>query len=1060
MASPTRNTTRLTDPETLTASDRIRPGGPDCGTRRGLRCWGEQALGQVGAIVGVTGTSGADPGIPLPALLRGMGRVFVGRERELGELEQQWKEASSGELRLVFVAGEPGVGKTRLAGEVAARLHARGATVLAGSCGEDLGVPYQPFVEALRQQVDHTPPGDLGGCLGRYPGELVRLMPELAETIPALPAPLRSDPETERYRLFDAVGSWLAHASLARPVLLVVDDLQWAAKPTLLLLRHVARFPEPMRVLVLGTYRDTEISRRHPLAEAIADFRRLARFVRLSLGGLDRTGVVAFMEEAAGQRLEADEDLALAGAIHDETEGNPFFVKEVLRHLTETGAIRHRDGRWVAGLPIAELGIPEGVRDVVGRRLSRLSEATNQLLDHAAVIGLEFETAVLREAADLDQACLTAAIDEAVSARLVSEVPGIGARYRFSHALVRDTLYAELSGPRRTTLHKRVAEAIEGVHRGHLQDHLPALTHHYSRAAAPSAETQKAVAYAAQAGDRALAQLAHDEAAAYYRQALELLAVADGPGDDPRKVELLVSLGEAQGRAGDPGFRETLLEAARLARDRGDDHALAHAALASSRGTLSIGAKIAIDAERAETLEQALSTFPTGDSPIRARLLAALGQELLYAGDRERRLRLSQEATDMARRLGDPVTLAHVLLERFFTIHAPSTLGQRLADSAELLSLAEALGDPTMMAQALVIHVRNNGEAARFEVADHHLEAAGRLVAELRQPTLRWLVGNTRAVRLLLAGDLVEGERLLHSNLELGQATGQADAASFFSGHLFQLLYDRGGLEQIEAQIAQAAAKPGLPFLFQAYLALLLCESDRSADARVIYDRLARNDFAAVPLDNGWMLTIPPCALVAVHFGDRTGASALYRLLAPYGDQVAFAYGGAWGAVAHYLGLLATTLGRFDDADAHFAAAAETHARNGMPAWLARTRLAWGRMLLARRRTGDGERARSLAEAATAGFAALGLDHWVARAEELTEQTRSGRHGHRLPGGLTEREAEVLRLVAAGKSNKAIAVELSLSHKTVERHLSNIFTKIGVGSRAAATSFAHRQGIV
>jgi predicted ATPase len=243
--------------------------------------------------------------VPVPALLRGMGRVFVGREQELGQLEQQWQAVSAGERRLVFVAGEPGVGKTRLAGEVAAGVHALGATVLAGSCAEDLGVPYQPFVEALRHLVDHTPGDQLGGCLGRYPGELVRLLPELAEALPALPPPLRSDPETERYRLFDAVGSWLASSSRCEPVLLVVDDLQWAAKPTLLLLRHVARFPEPMRVLVLGTYRDTEISRRHPLAEAVADFRRMPGFVRLSLGGLDRTGVVAFMEEAAGYSLES-----------------------------------------------------------------------------------------------------------------------------------------------------------------------------------------------------------------------------------------------------------------------------------------------------------------------------------------------------------------------------------------------------------------------------------------------------------------------------------------------------------------------------------------------------------------------------------------------------------------------------------------------------------------------------------------------------------------------------------------------------------------------------------
>ena len=668
-----------------------------------------------------------------------MGRVFVGREHELDQLEQHWKAAAAGELRLTLIAGEPGVGKTRLAVELAARLHAKGAIVLAGSCGEDLGVPYQPFVEALRHHVDHTPGDAVGGCLGRYPGELVRLMPEFADVVPGLPPPLRSDPETERYRLFDAVGSWLAQASRAQAVLLVVDDLQWAAKPTLLLLRHVARFREPMRVLVVGTYRDTEITRRHPLAEAIADFRRLAGFVRLSLGGLDKTGVLAFMEEAAGHRLEADEDLALAGAIHDETEGNPFFVKEVLQHLTETGALHQQDGRWVAGLPVAELGIPEGVRDVVGRRLSRLSEATNQLLDYAAVIGREFDTEVLQTATDLDHERLTSAIDEAVSARLVSEIPGLQTRYHFSHALVRDTLYAELSGPRRTALHKRVAGAIEATHRGHLQDHLPALTHHYSRAAGPSAETRKAVDYAAQAGDRALAQLAHDEAAVYYRQALELLTVTDGLGDDSLRLELLISLGEAERRAGDPGHRLTLLEAAELARRREDVPALVRATLANTRGLLptTVGG---VDTEKVSVLQAAIGAVGDRDTRARARLLATLAVELTFTGDWRHCLALSDEALTLARALEDPETLHRVLLTRNFPTCVPDLLEERLLNTAELVASVAHVADPALTAEAHLLRGRAAVEAGEIEEADRCYTIADELSAGLGQPALRWRV--------------------------------------------------------------------------------------------------------------------------------------------------------------------------------------------------------------------------------------------------------------------------------------------------------------------------------
>ncbi|MGH9009086.1 MAG: ATP-binding protein, partial [Acidimicrobiia bacterium] len=273
--------------------------------------------------------------IPMPALLTDVGRIFVGRDAELERLQQLWKEATAGERRVALLAGEPGVGKTRLAAEVAIRVNDRGGAVLAGRCDEDLGVPYQPFVEALRHFVDHTPSQALEERLGRYGGELARLVPELSERVADLPAPLRSDPETERYRLFDAVAAWLTAAAAEEPLVLVLDDLQWAAKPTLLLLRHIVRTSDVGRLLILGTYRDTELTHDHPLVELLADLRRDGTIERLPLSGLDDAGVAAFVEQAAGQALDED-GLALARAIYQETEGNPFFVREVLRHLAET----------------------------------------------------------------------------------------------------------------------------------------------------------------------------------------------------------------------------------------------------------------------------------------------------------------------------------------------------------------------------------------------------------------------------------------------------------------------------------------------------------------------------------------------------------------------------------------------------------------------------------------------------------------------------------------------------------------------------------------------------
>ena len=914
------------------------------------------------------------PDLPMPAFLTRTGRVFVGRDEELERLLRLWKEATAGERRVALVAGEPGIGKTRLAVELAVGVRDSGGVVLAGRCDEDLGVPYQPFVEALRHYVTCAE----NRRLGRYGGELVRLLPELSQLVPGLPEPLRSDPETERYRLFDALAAWLADVSAEAPVLLVLDDLHWAAKPTLLLLRHVLRSQELLRLLVLITYRDSDIGRGHPMSDLLADLRRDGGVERLALPGLDTAGVAAFIETAAGHTLDEDEAQQLPGVVWRETEGNPFFVAELLRHLSESGAIEQRDGRWVLNAAVDELGIPEGVRDVVGRRLSRLAESTNRILATAAVVGPEFEPAVVERAAGVGEDEVFAALEDATAARLLVEVPG--ARYRFAHALVRATLYDELSAPRRVALHRRVAEAIESLHGRALDDYLPALAHHWARASAPAADTARAVDYAARAGDRALAQLAHDEAAAYYRQALELLGVAEGLADDGRRVGLLIALGEAQRRAGDPGHRRTLLDAAGVALERGDAEALARAALANSRGNLfsSVGQ---VDTERVAALEAALEAVGLDDTPTRARLLATLGLELTYTADPERRVHLADEALAIARVCGEAVTLAHVLVQRFLTIPFVN-LPERLDISAELIPLAESLGDPVITAQALLLRCRCLFEAGDIEGADRALDAAARLADDLAQPTLRWQVGLVATARTILAGDLEEGERRAQAGFELGQATGQGDAPSFLAVHLFLIRFEQGRLGELEALVAErVAAVPNL-ILLPAMLALLLCDLDRPEEATVYYERVAGN-LAYLPVDIQWVLTVPHSAVVCAQLGDQPRARVLFELLAQCASEIIFTAGGALGARAHYLALLATTLGDFDEAERRFSDAAATHDRIGAPTWLARTRLEWARMLLTRAGPGDADRARELLDQVLAVARERGLANIERRTVQL-----------------------------------------------------------------------------
>ena len=924
--------------------------------------------------------------LPLPSLLIRPGRIFVGRDADLARLQQLWNETTAGGLRSALIAGEPGVGKTRLAAELATHLNKEGATVLAGRCDEDLGVPFQPFVEALRDVVDHTPPEELRQRLGRYAGELARLLPELSKRVPDLPPALSSDPETERYRLFDAVASWLAATAAEQPLLLVLEDLQWAAKPTLLLLRHVLGSHEAQRLLVVITYRDDEVGRAHPLNDLFADLRRQIEVVRIPLSGLEPSDVADFLEQAAGHALGPQGD-ELARAIHRDTEGNAFFVREVVRHLIESGDLREQDERWMTSGPIEQLGIPDGVRDVVGRRLSRLSESANRALAVAAVIGLQFELAVLERGAGLDEEVLVSALDEALAARLVAEVPACASRYRFAHGLVRATLYDELTVARQVILHRRVAEAIESVHGGRLDDYLPALAHHFARASAPTADTAKAVRYATLAGDRALAQLAHDEAAHYYRQALDLLNLASEPVGEAHRLELLLSLGEAERRGGNPAHRQTLLDAARLAQALGDGHALAQAALGNSRGGAFSGAAV-VDAERVAVLEAALSRTGDTDTATRARLLANLGAELYWSPNRDAGA-LSDEALNLARRLDDPATLAHVLRARFYAtllMGRAHPSDERWAAAAELLGVAQSIGDPAITWEARFIRAYSAMEMGDMDECDDCLELAGRLAGDLGQPSLQWITTWLGIGRVLLSGRIRDAELLALDALELGESSGQPDARTFFRGQRFQIRFEQGRLDEVEASLTRIMSRlPGLPII-EALLALLYAELDRDDQARPLFERFAASDFQRLPNDPSRLRGLTSLALVAAHLDDAPRAHLLHDLLTPYADNLDIFACLVAGPVSHYLGMLATTLGRFAEAEDRFAAAAATNARIGAPTWLARTQLEWARMVLTRSAVGHAERARDLLAQARATARELGLGNVERRAAALLSQ--------------------------------------------------------------------------
>ena len=894
---------------------------------------------------------GVAEAVPLPGVLTGGGQVFVGRESEIERLARMWKEVLGGDRRLALVAGEPGIGKTRLAAELAAAVRSDGGLVLAGRCDEDMGVPYQPFVEALRHYVTHAP----DPRLGRFPGELTRLVPDLTDLVPGLPEPLRSDPDTERYRLFDALGSWLSDVSADTPVLVVLDDLHWAAKPTVLLLRHVMRSDVPLRLLVVATYRDTDVGRGHPLSEGLADLRLLQGVDCLSLTGLDQVGVGAFLETLAGHAIDGEDGESLIREVWKETEGNPFFVGEMLRHLSESGSFTRHDDRWV--ITVEDLGIPQGVRDVVGRRLSRLSDQANRTLAVAAVAGLEFEPAVVRATAGLGEEDLAVALDEALAAHLVVEVPGIIPRNRFAHALVRATLYDEQNAARKVMLHRKVAEAIETVHAGALDAHLPALAHHCARSAVSPSETARAIDYAAQAGDRALAQLAPQEAVVFYRSALELLTSAGGPVDEDRRSDLVISLGDAQQRAGDPEHRETLLAAAREAQQRGDGSRLIRAALANHRGSFSSAGEV--DAERVAMLEAALEAAGDGDDLLRSRLLSQLVMEQTWVAGAEQRQRQSAEALALARRAGDPEVLIRAINSRVFAIWHPSSVRERLALGEEALSIGAEGLDP---AQRLLTMTRASfarmevGDGAGFDGILALMEAA---ISDVLHPYQRCIALLKLGTGRLMHGDIEAAERFCDRGAAVGEASGVLDTAVYVLVQRFGIAYERGRLEPwMVGPLTVLAEGLALP-AFQVILGVLHDELGQTAEAAAVLDQLVESGFG-LPPDLNWGPSLALAATLCHHLHHERGAAAIHQLIEPYSDLAAghsllFA-----GGFSHALGLLATTLGHYDEADARFAAALAMHERLDAPVWQARTRLEWGRMLLQRGSSGDGERAREL----------------------------------------------------------------------------------------------------
>ena len=825
------------------------------------------------------GGADTDAGIPLPARLSVRPAVgVVGRDAEMTSIADACKRVASGDGReVLLISGEAGLGKSTLVAEAARVAFDAGACVLFGHCEEDLATPYQLFAEALGHYVTHASEDQLVAHINQHGSELARPVPALASRLGDLPPSKATDADTERFLFFAAVVGLLAAASTQQPVVVVLDDLQWADKATLLLLRHLIASERPMRVLIVGTYRDSELSRSHPFVETLAALHRQPGVARIDLTGLDDTGVMALMEASAGHRLDAAA-VGLAHAVYRETDGNPFFVTEVLSHLAETGAIfQDADGRWTAEASPEQLALPESVRVVIGARVGRLGEDAGRVLSVAAVIGRDFDLDLLARATKTSEDQLLDVLDAAATVALVREWADAPGRYNFAHALIQRTLYEDLGPTRRARAHRHVALALEDLCGDRPGTRVGELARHWCNATQPI-DLAKAIEYSRQAADAALRALAPADALGYYARALDLYAQAEAP-DPLLGIDLAIGLGTAQYQTGDPAFHATLLDAARRAGELDDTERLVAAALANDRGYGTAAGNV----DQIEVLEMAQSRLPA-DHPDRARVLAALCSEIAYASSFERRESLADEALAIAESSGDDATIVWVQNHIAAALFVPSRLDHLRALGADSLTRAERLGDPVLLFWAAQWCISYAACAGDIVEADRCVAIMQSVADHVDQPFFDWGMTFVRASLALIAGDTDQAEQLATEALQLGTDIGQPDVTLDFSGQFVNLSWQRGTLGDLVPLLEQMAVdNPAVPAI-DAALTIAYTQADRTDDARRLLEQFSTRDFD-LPLDNLWLPGMLNYSEAAIACRDPEYARPLFDRLVPYADQ-------------------------------------------------------------------------------------------------------------------------------------------------------------------------------
>lgn len=969
----------------------------------------------------------------------------MGRERELGLLAQAIELARAGQGQVVVVEGSAGMGKTALCTQVAADAPGSEWNVLWGRCRQEPGAPaLWPWRQLVRQLVETQGPGAARALLGSVSPQLLNAVPELSASTPISPAARkRLAAAPERFEVFDAITTFWRRASASKPCLLILEDLQWADPSSLRLLSFLASEWSTTASMVLGTCRDDPADRTDALEDCLADLLRHGHCRRLALSGLTRAETERFVVETAGAWPEE----SVVQTVYERTEGHPLFLLELLRFMAERKS----------GAPGAA-EMPDGLRAVIGRRLHALEPFVLEVLNAAACIGRDVDLALLAEVleCELDDR-LFAALHQALSRRLLEPSTG-PMRLRFTHAMIRETIYGALLGPRRAALHQRIGACLARTAEADKATLWPLLAHHFGQAADVGAAAQ-AIEHAQRAADHAFETFAYEQAAHWYERALALLDRYFSP-DPKRRLEIVCGLATAYHELG-AGTRCLPLwtEAAELARATGARDVLGFIALrlVSAHMLAASPAQAAI-----KFIEQALRAAVPPDAPLRTALLIALCRALGHVGRFGEAERVYREAMAAAQALGDLDLLLQAepsLLVARFPLHLPQRL--ELGRSCFQRRIREQR-HLNMLDLTLPFHAADllcSGDIAGLK----DVLALGEYAARrLPSPYPVLVVTNLQVLLAISEARFADAEQLASQAMDIGRRCGVAQTRSAFGTQMFCIRKEQGRLDEVAPALQQLLATMPQEKTWRTGLILIYAELGQIDKCREEFEAVAAAwarpaDAASVPLVEAALL-----AEVCADLDDQVQAAQLYERLLPYQTTVLVADigGPCVGAADRLLGMLATVLERWEPARAHFDRAVALDERCGFHTWAAhsRYRLAW--MLERRGRKGDLAEARTLLLDLVERCTRLGMRALVARAAALAASLDAPGDVAAYPSGLTRREVELLRLIAIGRSNRECAQVLAISTNTVAAHIRSILHKTFTANRTEAAAFARRHGLL